>query len=132
MLGKIFEKMISISSENIDSILEEYNKNESSGKKKKLEIDNILNKKLGAFYTPREIVHYMTKESLIAYLVNNLKGKKEENEEKIRQLFDFKEQFLLNEQILHKEQKEIFIKLSNSIYEVDEILKKVKVLDPAI
>ncbi len=132
MLGKIFEKMISISSENIDSILEEYNKNESSGKKKKLEIDNILNKKLGAFYTPREIVHYMTKESLIAYLVNNLKWKKEDNEEKIRQLFDFKEQFLLNEQILHKEQKEIFIKLSNSIYEVDEILKKVKVLDPAI
>lgn len=129
MLGKIFEKMISISTENIDEILEEYNKNEISWKKKKLEIDNVLNKKLGAFYTPREIVHYMTKESLIAYLVNNLKWRKEENEEKIRKLFDFKEQFLVTKWEITEE---IFDKLASIITEVDEILKKVKVLDPAI
>lgn len=129
MLGKIFEKMISISSENIDDILEEYNKNESSWKKKKLEIDNVLNKKLGAFYTPREIVHYMTKESLIAYLVNNLKWKKEENEEKVRQLFDFKEQFLVTKWEITES---VFDKLASIITEVDELLKKVKVLDPAI
>ncbi len=57
MLGRIFEKMISISSENIDEILQIYKT------KKKLEIWKELNKKFGAFYTPREIVAYMTKES---------------------------------------------------------------------
>ncbi len=129
MLGKIFEKMISISTENIDTILEEYNKNESLWKKKKIEIDNLLNKKLGAFYTPREIVHYMTKESLISYLVNNLKGKKDENETKMRKLFDLKEQFLVTRAEITES---VFSSLSLSIVEVDELLKKVKVLDPAV
>jgi hypothetical protein len=46
MLGKIFEKMISISSENIEIIISEYDKNINSKKKNKLEIDNVLNKKL--------------------------------------------------------------------------------------
>lgn len=129
MLGKIFEKMISISSENIDIILEEYNKNESLWKKKKIEIDNLLNKKLGAFYTPREIVHYMTKESLISYLVNNLKWKKEENDAKMRKLFDLKEQFLVTKAEITET---VFSSLSLSIGEVDELLKKVKILDPAV
>lgn len=129
MLWKIFEKMISISSENIWEILEEYAKNETSWKKKKIEIDNVLNKKLGAFYTPREIVHYMTKESLIAYLVNNLKWKKEDNEVRIRQLFDVKEQFLVTKWEITEE---IFDILASIITEIDELLKKVKVLDPAI
>lgn len=129
MLWKIFEKMISISSENIDSILAEYNVNESSWKKKKIEIDNVLNKKLGAFYTPREIVHYMTKESLIAYLVNNLKWKKEENEVKVRQLFGLKEQFLVTKSEITED---IFDVLASIITEVDTLLKNVKILDPAI
>lgn len=123
MLGRIFEKMISISPENIDEIVKIYES------KKKIEIDKELNKKFGAFYTPREIVHYMTKESIISYLLNNLKGKKEENENKIRILFDLKEKFLV-----HKEDitEEVFETLANIIEEVDLLLQKVKILDPAI
>lgn len=123
MLGRIFEKMISISPENIDEIVKIYES------KKKIEIDKELNKKFGAFYTPREIVYYMTKESIISYLLNNLKGKKEENENKIRILFDLKEKFLV-----HKEDitEEVFETLANIIEEVDEKLQKVKILDPAI
>lgn len=129
MLWKIFEKMISISEENIWKILEEFNKNEESWKKAKLEIDNVLNKKLGAFYTPREIVHYMTKESLIAYLVNNLKWKKEENETKIRKVFDYKEKFLtIHEVNLEKEFNEVW----EIIEDVIDKLDKIKILDPAI
>ena len=70
MLGKIFENMISISSENIAEIVSEYEENLKKSKEKKLEIDNLINKKFGAFYTPREIVHYMTKESLVSFLAN--------------------------------------------------------------
>ena len=132
MLGKIFEKMISISSDNIDEILSEYNKNTDSKRKKKVVVDNVLNKKLGAFYTPREIVHYMTKESLIAYLLNNLKWKREENEEKIWKLFEFKERFLQWDQITHGEYKEEFESVYDIICAVDTLLSKVKILDPAI
>jgi len=123
MLGRIFEKMISISPENINEILKIYES------KKKIEIDKELNKKFGAFYTPREIVHYMTKESIISYLLNNLKGKKEDNEEKIRILFDLKEKFLVTKEDITEE---IFETLANIIEEVDEKLQKVKILDPAI
>lgn len=123
MLGRIFEKMISISHENIDEIVSIYEK------KNKIEINKELNKKFWAFYTPREIVHYMTKESIIAYLLNNLKGKKEENEEKIRILFDLKEKFLVTKSEITEE---VFDKIANIIEEIDVLLKKVKILDPAI
>ena len=135
MLWKIFEKMIAIDSWNIDKILTIYEEKKKKAKNWYINMDienwNVgnNNKKLGAFYTPREIVHYMTRESLIAYLVNNLKWKKEENEEKIRKLFDLKEQFLVSKQEITEE---IFDKLTSIVTEVDELLKKVKILDPAI
>ncbi|GAO28333.1 Eco57I restriction-modification methylase domain-containing protein [Geofilum rubicundum] len=47
MLGKVFENMLDISERKFN----------------------------GAFYTPREIVHYMCQESLIHYLFNTLEGK---------------------------------------------------------
>ena len=71
----------------------------------------------------------MTKESIIAYLLNNLKGKKEENEEKIRILFDLKEKFLVTKSEITEE---VFDKIANIIEEIDVLLKKVKILDPAI
>jgi predicted transcriptional regulator len=123
MLGRIFEKMISISSENIDEILEIF-KN-----KKKIEIGKELNKKFGAFYTPREIVHYMTKESLISYLINNLKGKKEDNERKVRKLFELKEKFLITKSEITEE---VFDEIADIIDNIDILLQKVKILDPAI
>lgn len=128
MLGRIFEKMISISEDNIDEILAIYES------KNKLEIWNELNKKFGAFYTPREIVHYMTKESIISYLVNNLPWKRDEKEKQIRTLFDVKEKFLLNETEFkdNKLSEEIFNQIWGIIEEIDILLKKVKILDPAI
>lgn len=131
MLGRIFEKMISISSENIDEVVELY---DNKGKKAKIDFGKELNKKLGAFYTPREIVHYMTKESLIAYLVNNIKWDKEQNEKLIRDLFELKEQFLLSKEDLTKTNfsSDIFDKLWWIIEQIDDALKKVKILDPAV
>lgn len=52
MLGKVFENMLDI----------------------------IERKSKGAFYTPREIVHYMCQESLIHYLDNALEGKVEKSD----------------------------------------------------
>lgn len=126
MLGRIFEKMISISSDNIDEIVAIYDD------KNKVEIDKELNKKFWAFYTPREIVHYMTKESIIAYLVNNLSGKKEEKEEKIRLLFDYKDQYLTAWDIRQSEFSTSFEALWDIIEDVDSALSKVKILDPAV
>ncbi len=135
MLWRIFEKMISISHENIDEILEAYEENKkASGRKKKIQIDNLLNKKFGAFYTPREIVHYMTKESLIAYLVNNLKGKREEKEKQVRDLFDIKDSFLVSKDDLKSADlsEDTFDRLWDIIQDIDVLLRKVKILDPAV
>gem|GEM_PF-3194824 len=71
----------------------------------------------------------MTRESIILYLLNKLKGKKEDNEKKIRILFELKEKFLVTKEDITEE---VFDTLANIIEEVDEKLKKVKILDPAI
>jgi len=88
MLWKIFEKMISVSQDNIEEIVVLY-----SGKWK-VEINTELNKKFWAYYTPREIVHYITRESIVAYLVNWLSGNREENESKVRFLIYSKDRHL--------------------------------------
>lgn len=131
MLGRIFEKMISISNDNIDEVIGLY---DNKGKKSKIDFWKELNKKLWAFYTPREIVHYMTKESLIAFLVSNIKWDNEENEDLIRDLFALKEQFLLHQEDLKKVWfgENTLTNLSEIIDQIDEALKKVKILDPAI
>lgn len=148
MLGKIFETMISVSSENIEEILQTY---EKKTKWNPLDIDNIqnidiendLNKKFWAFYTPREIVHYMTKESLLYYLVNWLKERwiylkwesdqkvQEYLEEKIRKLFRYKERYLTKNDVqnrLNIEENEFISMISY----IDRLLNDVKVLDPAV
>lgn len=125
MLGKIFEKMISVSRENINEIVSLYKE------KWKVKIGTELNKKFGAFYTPREIVHYMTRESLIAYLSTIMSGKKEENEFKIRSLIEAKDQHLSRTETIH-----LFGNDENSFpaftQEVDMHLQKVKIIDPAV
>lgn len=138
MLWKIFEKMISVDSININKIVETYN--EKSSKKRgefiTMDIENWNvwnnNKKLWAFYTPREIVHYMTKESLINYLINNLDWKKEDKEKKVRDLFDFKDKYLTDNDLSIEKIKNDFENIKSIIIEVDEKIKKVKILDPAI
>ena len=81
--------------------------------------ENLLedNKEKGAFYTPKEIVQYMCRESLIAHLCNGVK--KNETKERIRE-------FVLTHKVdvLNGDED-----ISES---VDEKLKNVKICDPAI
>ena len=120
MLGRIFEKMISISSKNIKDVVEIYDMNKANSK---FDFWNELNKSLWAFYTPRPIVHYMTRESLIVYLHNTTK----EDVDLIKKLMDLKEDFLLDRDILNNSWFSWdFIK------NIDNALKNVKILDPAV
>jgi len=61
LLGKAYEKFNAIRPDNFD----EFTNALKSGRKGE---ENKFNKKFGVYYTPREIVHYMCKQSLINYL----------------------------------------------------------------
>jgi len=65
LLGKAYEKFNAIRPDNFD----EYKKALKSGKKGE---ESKFNKQFGVYYTPREIVHYMCRESLINYLYTEL------------------------------------------------------------
>ncbi len=114
----------------------------------------------GAFYTPREIVHYMCQESLINYLYNKLNIKEVElsPEEKTEQQSLFKKKKISQlkltqeviEEIISKEDIEHLIKKGSSNYSnkttkeempskvveharvLDKALCEIKVCDPAI
>jgi len=138
MLGRIFEKMIAVDENNIEKIVKIYDKKsiKKGGWFIKMDIEKWKvwnnNKKLGAFYTPRDIVHYMTKESLISYLINNLKGVREEKEYKVRKLFEFKEKYLIESDFSDDEKKNDFHEVKGIILDIDDKLRKVKIIDPAI
>ena len=113
-----------------------------------LEVNNRKSK--GAFYTPREIVHYMCQESLINYLTNTLQIEEEAIREfilygdfmcerdtektirvkdkngKIHMEFDFGRDLLISSSILS------FKENTNRLKELDEALKNVRVADPAV
>ena len=108
MLGKVFENMLEITER----------------------------KSKGAFYTPREIVHYMCQESLIHYLDNSLEGKiaKADIETYIRH-----GHFALeNDQRVAErgETKTYQYQLPESIREnadlIDQKLTEIRICDPAI
>lgn len=79
--------------------------------------ENLLedNKDKGAFYTPKEIVQYMCRESLIAYLQTNITD--EAQKDAIRNFVTTHEGSIL---------------LGDLKIEVDQKLKDVKICDPAI
>jgi hypothetical protein len=82
--------------------------------------ENLLedNKDKGAYYTPKEIVHYMCQESLIEYLCTSLQIEDEANEkEAITNLL---------------KKKEIDAILKPEIKNINTALDKVKICDPAI
>lgn len=101
MLGKIFENLLP--------------DNERKGK--------------GAFYTPREIVHYMCKQSLIQYLVT----KTEIPEERIAKLIERKDSMdnlkKLDEFDVSDEAKK---QLRIEAMAIDNALRDVKIVDPAV
>lgn len=82
--------------------------------------ENLLeeNKEKGAFYTPKEIVQYMTQESLIQYLQTHL-GQHEELE-----------QFIRYNEIGDRLAKHNFIR--DNAGKIEELLDNVKICDPAI
>lgn len=116
MLGKVFENMLDITER----------------------------KSKGAFYTPREIVHYMCQESLIHYLDNALenKVKKEHIEDFIRKGHSYLENDINALKKIDKikagEQKstDAELKLPESIRQnadlIDQKLSSIKICDPAI
>lgn len=100
-----------------------------------LEIEDRKSK--GAFYTPREIVHYMCQESLISYLNTNSDIIREDIENLIR-LGDVALGSIIKEQEQIKKYKKSFIKpvLPSSIKdnhaELDKLLCDIKIVDPAV
>lgn len=79
--------------------------------------ENLLedNKDKGAFYTPKEIVQYMCRESLIAYLQTDVND--EQTKDAIRQFVTTYDASILSEELKES---------------VDQKLKDVKICDPAI
>lgn len=99
--------------------------------------ENLLDvkdrKSKGAFYTPREIVHYMCQESLINYLHNET-GVDREDIDNFIKLGDFIVDEDSRTMIGSKDKSEYLI--PTSIYDnkekFDEVLKNVKIADPAV
>ena len=113
-----------------------------------LEINDRKSK--GAFYTPREIVHYMCQESLINYLTGTLgisesairdfilygDFMKDQDTEKTLRVadkngsfhleFDFSKELFISEEIL------CFKTNVNRLYDIDNALKSVRIADPAV
>lgn len=104
MLGKVFENLLP--------------ENERKGK--------------WAFYTPREIVHYMCKESLKNHIIN----KTWITEELVEKLFTYKDSYLSatkRTKILKDDEKyNIFETFFEYWEKIIEILKNVKIVDPAV
>lgn len=101
MLGKIFENLLEIKER----------------------------KSKGAFYTPREIVHYMCQESLINYLVN-----KTNIDEKSIELF-IKYGDIIKDEDFNKERHDNYKMpkvILDNIKKIDEALATVTVADPAV
>ncbi len=95
-----------------------------------------LRKGQGAYYTPREIVHYMCQESLI----NHLATETNVDIEKIRKLITFKNNIVTREDYIesinnsdarHKISEEIVMLSKNEIELLDRALANIKICDPA-
>lgn len=81
--------------------------------------ENLLedNKDKGAFYTPKEIVHYMCQESIIKYLITSLEIQTNEEKEEVSNLIKYR---YLGKYLVTR------------IIEVETFLDNVKICDPAI
>lgn len=99
-------------------------------------------KSKGAFYTPREIVHYMCQESLINYLTNTLQIEEDAIREFILYGDFMKDEDTVKEKRLGNGAMYISEKLYkldtegkvivNRLEDMDEALKNVRVADPAV
>ena len=114
--------------------------------------ENLLDikdrKSKGAFYTPREIVHYMCQQSLINYLETETKN--EIPREDLELFIQKGDRIIENDKIFLERQKERIKKYGNDKYKdttyslllpefvrvkaknLDDLLKNIKVADPAV
>jgi len=95
--------------------------------------ENLLDvkdrKSKGAFYTPREIVHYMCQESLANYLVNKVGVKYEE----IKEFIQYGE--MIRDVDLKEATKKDYLvgeTIFKNIIKIDNALKNIKIADPAV
>jgi hypothetical protein len=95
----------------------------------------------GAFYTPREIVHYMCQQSLINYLETNTQNISREDIERFVQYGDI----ALDQTIRYMAQKERYSgksyvdesslvpgSIADNYRKIDKLLQDIKVVDPAV
>lgn len=98
--------------------------------------ENLLDvkdrKSKGAFYTPREIVHYMCQESLINYLVNETGIEYEEIKDFIIYGEIMKDEDTGKEVKLGTEQMQIPLSVYNNLKLIDDKLADVRIADPAV
>jgi hypothetical protein len=97
-------------------------------------------KSKGAFYTPREIVHYMCQQSLISYLATNTLAIRKDIE-KFIQLGDLALSQIIREQEQIKKYGKSYdvnerFSIPKSIKEnylsIDELLREIRIVDPAV
>ncbi|MDP3831555.1 MAG: hypothetical protein Q8Q47_09810, partial [Ignavibacteriaceae bacterium] len=92
LLGKTYEKFNAIRPDNFD----EYLKALKSGNKGE---ETKFNKQYGVYYTPREIVHYMCRESLINYLATEFESQTSSPEKLSEPQLDFPDSDIINGQL---------------------------------
>ena len=87
--------------------------------------ENLLedNKDKGAFYTPKEIVHYMCKESLRQFLISKIEN--DTNTEKVKRIIDK----IIDHQVLTEDENVLLKTKGKAIF---SYLEDVKICDPAI
>lgn len=95
--------------------------------------ENLLDvkdrKSKGAFYTPREIVHYMCQESIANFLVNKVGVKYEE----IKEFIQYGE--MIRDMDLKDATKDAHLlgdSVFNNIVKIDRALENIKIADPAV
>ena len=95
--------------------------------------ENLLDvkdrKSKGAFYTPREIVHYMCQESIANFLVNKIGVKYEE----IKEFIQYGEMIRdIDLKDATKDSHLVGDSIFNNIVQIDKALKNIKIADPAV
>ena len=93
--------------------------------------ENLLedNKDKGAFYTPKEIVDYMCKEALTAYLIDEARKKSEVNKQRQENFEEAIRAFVNDPEMTVKRIQQYDDK---QLIDLDESLRDVKICDPAI
>jgi len=90
--------------------------------------DNIREEK-GAYYTPREVVFYMCRNSIINYLTNVFKDKLKKKD--IVNLVQLSSGFFSNE-TLDDEKNKTLQNIKKNSHSLDDTLENIKICDPAV